>query len=74
MNDTIKKLLLSAFEEISVGEIPQEDGTISYVVTTSNHLLNELYSHIDNNAWLQYFLNCPSYIGENWIDFESEKP
>lgn len=72
MNDTIKNLLLSAFEESSVGEIPQEDGTISYVVTTSNHLLNELYSHIDNNAWLQYFLNCPSYIGENWIDFESE--
>lgn len=27
---------------------------------------------IADNSWIEYFLQCQSYIGENWIDFESE--
>lgn len=27
---------------------------------------------IDNNFWIEYFLQCPMYQKENWIDFESE--
>lgn len=27
---------------------------------------------IVDNCWIEYFLQCQSYIGENWIDFESE--
>lgn len=27
---------------------------------------------LENNLWVNYFLNCPSFVGENWIDFESE--
>lgn len=27
---------------------------------------------IADNCWIEYFLQCQSYIGENWIDFESE--
>lgn len=34
--------------------------------------LDELCSHIDKNTWLEYFLNCRPFGGENWIDFEVE--
>lgn len=27
---------------------------------------------IADNCWIDYFLQCQSYIGDNWIDFESE--
>lgn len=29
-------------------------------------------SLIDNNFWIEYFLQCPMYQKDNWIDFESE--
>lgn len=32
----------------------------------------ELWECINNNFWLNYFLNCNMYQKENWIDFESE--
>lgn len=34
--------------------------------------LQELLSCIDNNIWIEYFLQCSMYEKENWIDFESE--
>ena len=40
--------------------------------TTSNDALNKLYPLINKNVWIEYFSECPSYIGENWIDFETE--
>ena len=40
--------------------------------TTNNIYLDELYDCIGNNVWLEYFSSCDSYIGENWIDFETE--
>lgn len=27
---------------------------------------------LDNNFWIDYFLQCPMYQKENWIDFENE--
>lgn len=41
-------------------------------VTTNNKVLDELYSHIKHNTWLEYFYTCSSNMGDNWIDFESE--
>ena len=32
----------------------------------------EIWQSIDNNIWIDYFLNNPMYQRENWIDFESE--
>ena len=32
----------------------------------------ELLDLIDNNIWINYFLQCDMYQKENWIDFESE--
>lgn len=34
--------------------------------------IEELLSLIADNFWLEYFLECPVYRKENWIDFESE--
>lgn len=32
----------------------------------------ELLGYIDHNFWIDYFLQCPMYQKENWIDFEGE--
>lgn len=72
MDSSVKEMLLSAFKERTCSKVLQEDGTHTTEVTTTNNLLNELYTHLCNNTWLNYFLSCPSYIGENWIDFETE--
>lgn len=32
----------------------------------------ELLDYIDNNFWIDYFLQCDMHGNENWIDFESE--
>lgn len=34
--------------------------------------LKELLDYIDNNFWIDYFLQCDMHGNENWIDFESE--
>ena len=31
-----------------------------------------MYPLINENVWIEYFRVCSSYIGENWIDFETE--
>lgn len=31
-----------------------------------------LWDLIHENAWYYHFRQCPTYVGENWIDFESE--
>lgn len=72
MNDYIKVALLEAFEKRNCREIPTGDGTCCMEVTTPNRALDELYEYIRKNTWLEYFLKCSSFVGENWIDFESE--
>lgn len=64
----VKESLMDAFETRNVKT--GENGE-AYIVT-DNHSLNELYSLTFQNAWLNYFCNRVSSIGENWIDFESE--
>ncbi len=32
----------------------------------------EILGLMDRNFWLEYFLKCPMYQKENWIDFEGE--
>ena len=74
-NDDIKnllKLLLEAFGKRDCKKNFNDDGTYNLKVTISYKLLEELYTHIDKNIWLEYFLKCRSSIGENWIDFETE--
>lgn len=70
MNDCIKEKLSVAFENRNCTRNIHEDKTYSLEVTTFKEL-DELYTYINNNAWLEYFLACPSYIGDGWIDFET---
>lgn len=68
INKFIKEILSEAFINRKLKTLPNKD----MEVTTQNKGLDELYTHIKHNIWLEYFLESPSYIGENWIDFESE--
>lgn len=72
MNDYIKTALLDAFDKRDCKKDYNDDGTFNWKVKVPNKYLNELYSYIDQNAWLEYFLNRKFSLGENWIDFESE--
>lgn len=36
------------------------------------NIQTEIWECINNNFWIDYFLNNSRYINENWIDFESE--
>ena len=71
-DDSIKNALLHAFEERTCKRIPQSNGMYELEVSTSDSLFNELHILLNKNAWLNYFSNCPSYLGDNWIDFETE--
>lgn len=35
-------------------------------------IIDELYALIENNTWINYFINRRGSIKENWIDFETE--
>ena len=72
INDDIKNILYKNFNERTVNKILKVDNTFKTDVTTPNKALDELYSHINHNAWLEYFLRPHFYDGESWIDFELE--
>ena len=72
IDTSVKELLLSAFKERKLNKALQEEGTHIVNVTTPNKMLDELSIQLRSNTWLGYFLHCPSYIGDNWIDFETE--
>ena len=63
-NDYVKNRLKKAFDSKT---FKSEE-----VVATSDTVLDEMFGYINCNAWITYFGNCPSYVGENWIDFETE--
>jgi len=71
-DDSIKNALLHAFAERKCKRISQGNGMYELEVSTSDSLFDELHKLLYKNAWLNYFLNCPSYLGDNWIDFETE--
>lgn len=72
-NQDIKDSLKAAYQSRKNNRVYNEDKvTYNDNFTTDNSVLDEMFSLIKCNAWLKYFLNCPSYVGENWIDFESE--
>lgn len=61
---TIKSKLLECYEN--------RKNCIEDKITTQCKELDELYDCIKENVWINYFLEREKYIGENWIDFESE--
>lgn len=69
--DDIKAQLLGVFRQKTIKSI-SNDSDIQNKIITTNKRADELYNYIKNNTWIDYFLQCPSYIGDNWIDFETE--
>ena len=51
--------------------IPKEKRRKKQITSRINHQV-ELWECINENVWLEYFLQCDMYGKENWIDFESE--
>ncbi len=43
-----------------------------WIVFLQEKLCGEILYMIENNYWVEYFLNNPLYQKENWIDFENE--
>ncbi len=72
ISSEIKEILKNAFINRKLNRKPAENGNYCEVFSTNNNSLDEFYSYIKDNVWVEYFLNCDSYIGENWIDFEME--
>ena len=72
MDIYIKGKLSLAFKERKYKKGPIDNDTDNSEITTPNKFLDEFYSHIDQNTWLEYFLKYRSSIGGNWIDFETE--
>lgn len=64
----IKEVLKKAYE--SRRKITVERNVLQ--IQTDYPRLDELYSIIEGNYWIEYFLQCNMYQKENWIDFEKE--
>lgn len=71
-NESIKGMLLSAFETRFVDSITFSEVSYDAIIRTNIPELNEMYSYIKFNAWLEYFWARSEKIGNNWIDFETE--
>lgn len=70
MNENIKERFVNTYADRIIDKSLYE-GADSRQVST-NAIYDELYKYIQKNTWLEYFWNVPTYVGENWIDFEKE--
>lgn len=70
MNESIKERFVNAYADRKIDKCICEEGIERSVSIDS--IYDELYEYIEQNTWLQYFWNAPTYVGENWIDFETE--
>ena len=65
----INKMLVSSYQTLNSGirlMLPKKFGDVL------SDKSNELIDLIDDNCWIEYFLQCEMYQKENWIDFESD--
>lgn len=70
MNESIKDRIVNAYADRKINKCIGKDGIEQNISIDST--FNELYGYIQQNTWLEYFWNTPTYVGENWIDFETE--
>lgn len=66
--NTIKSIILDLFQSKYSNSTLSNDTE----VYTAKKLIEELHNLIQDNNWIEYFLQCDMYNKENWIDFESE--
>lgn len=72
IDESIKDRVVNAFKERIYERNFQENGQYIPEVSTSDKLFNELKDLLDNNIWLNYFLDRRFHLKKDWIDFESE--
>lgn len=70
MDESIKDRIVNAYADRKINKCVGKDGIEQNVSIDST--FNELHGYIQQNTWLEYFWNTPTYVGENWIDFEKE--
>ena len=70
MNESIKERFVNAYADRKNDKCICEEWIERHV--TINSIYDELYEYIQQNTWLEYFWNAPTYVGDNWIDFETE--
>ena len=72
--DSIFSSLVS--NKVSDKEKQKFEGIKDYVVNIfvqgDMAIRKKLVYYTHNNFWIEYFIQCPMYQKENWIDFESE--
>ena len=71
-DEKIKEILLSAFETRTFNQETDLTTSEDTGIRTNIPELNEMYSYLQFNTWLEYFWNHSDKMGKNWIDFESE--
>lgn len=70
MNESIKERFVNAYADRKNDKCICKEGIERHV--TINSIYDELYEYIQQNTWLEYFWNASTYVGDNWIDFETE--
>ncbi len=70
MNENIKERFVNTYADRIIDKSLYE-GAVNRQISI-NTTYDELYRYIQKNTWLEYFWNVPTYVGENWIDFEKE--
>lgn len=68
----IKKILLAAFDKRYSDADAVKDVQYDTGIRTGIKEIDELYSYVKFNTWLEYFEGCHLNLGQNWIDFETE--
>ncbi len=64
VNFFLKKWFSSYYEN--------ENGQSKEEKAATVKIIDEFYDNINENFWIDYFLQCDMHGKENWIDFESE--
>lgn len=70
--ETFKKLFYELNAQRSKLERYDENDELCSIEITINYYWDKLYKNINNNIWVDYFLDNPIYQRENWVDFENE--
>lgn len=62
---------ITSYKETINLKVPEDKQRKSKIDKRIEHQ-KELWDCIEDNIWIEYFLQCNTYERENWIDFESE--
>ena len=65
LNEEIKQQLLTVFAGRKDHRDIDDNNKIIYTFTTDYPRTDELYALIQDNVWIEYFLQCNSFLKEN---------